>query len=166
MIYQFLTLRFPNEKYLLNRSLDCYDISYFLILVIIMKMEEIIEGLYENLPYYSTIGMDIKEIDDGKAIIELQMKKELSQNGMIHGGVLASMIDASCACAAFSAANFVGFVTTIDLQVSYLKPVSKGMVVASAKCLRAGKNVLFCESKIKNEDGELVCIGTSQLLRI
>ncbi|MHA1191149.1 MAG: PaaI family thioesterase [Promethearchaeota archaeon] len=129
-------------------------------------MEEIIEGIYDQMPYYSTIGMNVKEIANGKARIELIMRKELSQNGMIHGGVLASMIDASCACAAFSATNFVGFVTTIDLQVSYLKPVSKGMIIASAECLRAGKSVLFCESKIKNEEGELICVGTSQLLRI
>ncbi len=118
------------------------------------------------MPYYSTIGMDVREIANGEAKIELTMRKELAQNGMIHGGVLASMIDASCACAAFSATNFVGFVTTIDLQVSYLKPVSKGTIIASATCLRAGKNVLFCESKIRNEEGELVCVGTSQLLRI
>ncbi len=129
-------------------------------------MKEIIEEIYERMPYYSTIGMNVKEIANGKAIIELIMRKELSQNGMIHGGVLASMIDASCACAAFSTTNFVGFVTTIDLQVSYLKPVSKGTIIAKAECLRAGKNVLFCESKIRNEEGELVCVGTSQLLRI
>lgn len=129
-------------------------------------MDEIIEEIYKNMPYYSTIGMDVKEIANGKARIELIMRTELSQNGMIHGGVLASMIDASCACAAFSSSNFEGFVTTIDLQVSYLKPVSKGKVTALAECLRAGKKVLFCESKIRNEDGDLVCIGTSQLLRI
>ena len=129
-------------------------------------MKEFIEDIYERMPFYSTIAMDVKEIANGKAIIELIMRKELSQNGMIHGGVLASMIDASCACAAFSATNFVGFVTTIDLQVSYLKPVSKGTIIATAECLRAGKNVLFCESKIRNEEGELVCVGTSQLLRV
>jgi uncharacterized protein (TIGR00369 family) len=131
-----------------------------------MNIEETIEQLYKRLPYYSTIGLVIKEIADGKSKIELSMRKELSQNGTIHGGALASMIDASCACAAFSATNFVGFVTTIDLQVSFLKPVSKGRLVAQAECLRAGKNVLFCESKIRNEQGELVCVGISQLLRI
>jgi uncharacterized protein (TIGR00369 family) len=131
-----------------------------------MKMENIIDKLYERLPYYSTIGMEVKEIRDGRSRIELMMRKELSQNGMIHGGALASMIDASCACAAFSATNFKGWVTTIDLQVSFLKSVSKGRVIAEATCLRAGKNVIFCESKIKNEDGEFVCVGTSQLLHV
>ena len=131
-----------------------------------MKIDDIIDSLYERLPYYSTIGMEVKEIRGGKSRIELVMRKELSQNGMIHGGALASMIDASCACAAFSITDFKGWVTTIDLQVSFLKPVSKGKVIAEATCLRAGKNVIFCESKIKNEDGELVCIGTSQLLHV
>ena len=131
-----------------------------------MKMEDIIDDLYERLPYYSTIGMEVKEIANGKSKIELTMRNELSQNGMIHGGALASLIDASCALAAFSATNFDGWVTTIDLQVSFLKPVSKGKLVAEGACLRLGKNVGFCESKIKNEVGELVCIGTSQLLRI
>jgi uncharacterized protein (TIGR00369 family) len=131
-----------------------------------MKMEDIIDNLYERLPYYTTIGMEVKEIRDGKSRIELLMRKELSQNGMIHGGALASMIDASCACAAFSATDFKGWVTTIDLQISFLKPVSKGRVIAEATCLRAGKSVIFCESKIKNEDEELVCMGTSQLLYV
>ena len=131
-----------------------------------MNMKDIIDNLYDRLPYYSTIGMEVKEIANGKSRLELMMRKELSQNGMIHGGALASLIDASCACAAFSATNFEGWVTTIDLQVSFLKPVSKGKLIAEATCLKLGKNVGFCESKIKNENGELVCIGTSQLLRI
>jgi uncharacterized protein (TIGR00369 family) len=131
-----------------------------------MDMEDIITNLYERLPYYSTIGMQVKEIVNGTSKIELKMRKELSQNGMIHGGALASMIDASCACAAFSATDFKGWVTTIDLQVSFLKPVSQGKVIAEATCLRTGKNIIFCESKIKNEERELVCVGTSQLLHV
>jgi len=96
----------------------------------------------------------------------MDIREELTQNGMIHGGVLASMIDSTCACAAFSLIYPKGWVTTIDLQVSYLKPVSKGTLTAKADCLRSGKNVSFCESKIYNEKGELICIGTSQLLRV
>ncbi len=76
------------------------------------------------------------------------------------------MIDSTCACAAFSLSYPKGWVTTIDLQVSYLKPISKGTVTAKAECLRSGKKISFCESKIYNEKGELICFGTSQLLRV
>ena len=129
-------------------------------------MDDIKDSLIKRIPFYRTLGFRLIEIKDGHAHFEMDIREELTQNGMIHGGVLASMIDASCACAAFSSSNFEGFVTTIDLQVSYLKPISKGKLTALAECLRAGKKVLFCESKIRNEEGELICVGTSQLLRI
>ena len=54
---------------------------------------------------------------------------------MVHGGVIASLIDSSCACAAFSLIYPNGYVTTIDLQVEFLIPVSKGRLLAKAKCI-------------------------------
>ena len=85
---------------------------------------------------------------------------------MIHGGVLASLIDSTCACAAFSLILPHGYATTIDLQVQFLKPVSNGRLKAKAKCVKSGKNIFFCKAKIWDENGELICTGSSQLLRI
>ncbi|MHA1491029.1 MAG: PaaI family thioesterase [Promethearchaeota archaeon] len=129
-------------------------------------MDDIKTLLIKRIPFYKTLGFELKEINDGKAIFEILLRKELTQNGMVHGGVLASLIDSSCACAAFSLIYPNGFVSTIDLQVAYLKPVSKGCLVARAKCLKSGKNIFFCEAKIWNEAEDLVCTGSSQLLRI
>ena len=129
-------------------------------------MDDIKDSLIKHIPFYSTLGFRLIEIKDGHAHFEIDLREELTQNGMVHGGVLASMIDSTCACAAYSLIYPKGWVTTIDLQVSYLKPVSKGTLTAKAECLRSGKNISFCESKIYNEKGELICIGTSQLLRV
>ncbi|MFX0038315.1 MAG: PaaI family thioesterase [Promethearchaeota archaeon] len=129
-------------------------------------MNNLIKLLYERIPFYSTLGFELKEISNGIAIFEIEIRKELTQNGMIHGGVLASLIDSTCACAALSLILPNGYITTIDLQVEFLKPVSKGRLKAKAKCLKSGKNIFFCKAKIWNENGELVCTGSSQLLRI
>ena len=129
-------------------------------------MDDIKDWLIKHIPFYSTLGFRLIDIKDGHAHFEIDLREELTQNGMVHGGVLASMIDSTCACAAYSLIYPKGWVTTIDLQVSYLKPVSKGTLTAKAECLRSGKNIAFCESKIYNEKGELICIGTSQLLRV
>jgi acyl-CoA thioesterase len=129
-------------------------------------MKEIIEYLLEKIPFYTTLGLKPQEISNGRAIFELLLKKELMQYGNVHGGVLASLIDSSCACAALSLTYPNAYITTIDLQVEYLKPVSKGWLTAKAKCVKAGKRIFFCKSKIWNEEGELVCTGSSQLLRI
>jgi uncharacterized protein (TIGR00369 family) len=129
-------------------------------------MNNIIKFLYEKIPYYSTLGFELQEIADGRAIFEIEIRKELTQNGMIHGGVLASLVDSTCGCAALSLIFPEGYITTIDLQVEFLKPVTKGRLVAKAKCIKSGKNIFFCKAKVWDEKRELVCTGSSQLLRI
>lgn len=129
-------------------------------------MTDLIKLLYERIPYYSTLGFELQEISNGEAIFEIQIRKELTQNGMIHGGVLASLVDSTCACAAFSLILPNGYATTIDLQVEFLKNVSNGRLKAKAKCVKSGKNIFFCKAEIWNENGDLICTGSSQLLRI
>ena len=129
-------------------------------------MEDLKKLLYKRIPFYSTLGIELREIGNGRAIFEHVVRENLTQNGMIHGGVLASLIDSSCACAAFSLIFLNGYVTTIDLRVEYLKPVSSGRITAKAKCIKSGKNVFFCKAKVWNEEGELICTGSSQLLRV
>ncbi len=129
-------------------------------------MKDIIKLLYEKIPYYSTLGFEIREIANGRAIFEIEIREELTQNGMIHGGVLASLVDSTCGCAALSLIHPNGYVTTIDLQIEFLKPVSKGHLKAKAKCIKSGKNIFFCKAKVWDENGELICTGSSQLLRV
>ena len=129
-------------------------------------MDNIIKFLYEKIPYYSTLGFELQEIADGRAIFEIEIREELTQNGMIHGGVLASLVDSTCACAALSLILPDGYITTIDLQVEFLKPVAKGRLITKAKCIKSGKNIFFCKAKVWNEKQELICTGSTQLLRI
>jgi uncharacterized protein (TIGR00369 family) len=129
-------------------------------------MEELIKNLYKRIPYYSTLGLEIKDIGNGRASFEILIREELTQNGMVHGGVIASLIDSSCACAAFSLVYPKGYITTIDLQVEYLKPAFKGYLFAKAKCIKSGKNIYFCKAKVWNEEDQLISTGSSKLLRM
>ena len=129
-------------------------------------MEELKKILYKRIPYYSTLGLELQEIGDGKATFEVKIRKELTQNGMVHGGVIASLIDSACACAAFSLIYPEGYATTIDLQVEFHKPVTNGRLIATGKCLKSGKHIFFCKAKVWNGDGKLISTGSSQLLSI
>lgn len=129
-------------------------------------MEELKKHLYSRIPYYSTLGLELLDIGNGRASFEIIINKDLTQNGNVHGGVIASLIDSSCACAAISLIYPNGYVTTIDLQVEYLKPVSKGRLLGKAKCIKAGKNIFFCKAKVWDEENKLISTGGSQLLRI
>jgi uncharacterized protein (TIGR00369 family) len=118
------------------------------------------------VPYWQTLGLELKEVGPGKAVFEATVRPDLMQNKVLHGGVLASIADSACAVAAISLVFPSSYATTINLQLSYLKKVTEGRFRAEGKCLKAGKNVLFCEAQVFDHKEALVCTATSQLLAI
>jgi uncharacterized protein (TIGR00369 family) len=58
------------------------------------------------------------------------------------------------------------YAASVNLQVTYLKPVTAGRITARAECLRAGRRILFTEARAWDEAGDLVATGTSQLVRM
>lgn len=124
-----------------------------------------INQINKFIPYYKTIGMRLKELGNGQAKFELDVRKELTQSVSVHGGVFASMIDSACACATMSN-DPTTFASTINLQVSYLKPVTKGTLTCRAEVVKNGRNISFCEAKVWNDKSELVATGMSQIMKV
>src|SRR5215469_7935199 len=99
------------------------------------------------VPYWQTLGLELKEVVRGKAVFEAAVRPDLMQNKVLHGGVLASIADSACAVAAISLVFPASYATTINLQISYLKPVTEGRFRAEGRCIKAGKKVLFLRSQ-------------------
>lgn len=118
------------------------------------------------VPYWQTLGLELVKVEPGRSVFTANVRPQLMQNGVLHGGVLASIADSACAVAAISRVYPANYATTINLQVSYLKPVLEGQFRAEGKCLKAGKNVLFSEAQVFDDRGTLVCSAASQLLVI
>jgi uncharacterized protein (TIGR00369 family) len=129
-------------------------------------MDDLIAELQRRVPYWKTLGLELLEVGDGRATMVVTFRPEHLQNGVMHGGVVASLIDSACACAALSLIVPDAYATSVNLQIAYLKPVTGGRLTARAECLRAGRRILFTEARVANEAGELVATGTSQLVRI
>lgn len=118
------------------------------------------------VPYWQTLGLELKEVVPGKAVFEAEVSPGLLQNNVLHGGVLASIADSACAVAAISMVFPENYATTINLQVSYLKPVTEGRFRAEGRCLKAGKKILFAEAQIFDHRQALVCTASSQLITL
>src|SRR5215470_5777491 len=118
------------------------------------------------VPYWQTLGMELKEVSAGQAVFEATVHPGLMQNQMLHGGVLASIVDSACAVAAISLVFPKQYAVTINLQVSYLRPVTEGRFRAEGKCIKAGKKVFFCEAAVFDQNQELVCTAVSQLMAV
>jgi uncharacterized protein (TIGR00369 family) len=120
----------------------------------------------ELVPMWGTLGFELKSISAEEAIIEGAFRREFSQGSVLHGGLVATLIDSACACAALARTYPEAYVTTIALQVTYLRPVTHGRIRAVGRCVRAGGHVIFCDADVFDEDGELVGNGLAQMIRM
>ena len=128
--------------------------------------EELREFMTRGVPYWRTLGLELKEVEPGRAVFEAETRPELMQIAVLHGGVLASIVDSACAVAGVSKVFPESYATTINLQIAYLKPVVEGRFRAEGRCLKAGKSILFCEAVVFDEKGAVVCTASSQLMVI
>ena len=118
----------------------------------------------QAVPYWKTLAIELKEVEEGRAVFEGTVREGLLQNKILHGGVLASIADSACAVAAISRTFPQNYATTINLQVSYLRPVVQGRFRAEGRCIRSGRNIAFCECSVYDEQDVLVATASSQLL--
>jgi acyl-coenzyme A thioesterase PaaI-like protein len=68
------------------------------------------------VPYWQTLGLELKEVAPGRAIFEAAVLPGLLQNKVLHGGVLASIADSACAVAAISMVFPASYATTINMS--------------------------------------------------
>src|SRR5689334_13175078 len=118
--------------------------------------QPLIEFMGRVVPYWKALGLELKQVERGAAVFEGVVRDDLLQNGVLHGGVFASIADSACAVAGISMVFPENYATTINLHLSYLKPVNQGKFTARGKCLKKGRNLLFCEAQVFDESGALV----------
>ena len=119
-----------------------------------------------RIPVLRTLGFRLTDVRRGFAVFEGQITEGLTQNGILHGGILAAILDTACAAAAISVDFPDSYATTAGLQVSYLRSIKQGTFRAEGQCLKSGKTLLFSEASVRDSTGELLATASSQLIRI
>ena len=103
-----------------------------------------IQKAVDTVPYAHLLGIELDDISEGVATLRLDVRKELKQNhGVVHGGAIASLIDTAMAFAIITLLAPREKVTTVDLTVSYLRPLTKGRITARARVVRSGRRLLL-----------------------
>ncbi|HZD96419.1 MAG TPA: hypothetical protein VE133_19315, partial [Candidatus Sulfotelmatobacter sp.] len=60
-------------------------------------MDDLRRFMSRAVPYWKTLGLELVEAEPGRAVFEASVHPGLMQNGVLHGGVLASIADSACA---------------------------------------------------------------------
>jgi uncharacterized protein (TIGR00369 family) len=120
-----------------------------------------------KVPYAHLIGLELGEIERGAVSFYLPVRDDLKQNkGLLHGGVIASLVDTAAAFAALTLLEPEESATTIDLTVHYLRPLTTGTAQARARVLRAGRRVLVISIDVLDETQTLAATALTSYLRL
>ena len=118
-------------------------------------------------PYPELIGMKIAALDFDSCRVELELgKRHLQPFGIVHGGVLATLIDTATFWAGFLRLPEDAGLVNVDLKLNYLKAVTSGHLRAEGRCLRAGRQISYAEASVFDEAGELIAHGASTLMAL
>lgn len=119
------------------------------------------------VPYAKLIGLELGEIRPGEVTIQLAVRDELKQNqGVVHGGAVASLIDTAAAFALLSQLELDERVTTTDLTIHYLRPVSSGRLTATARIVRAGRRLFVVTVEVTNDQQILLATAVTSYLKL
>lgn len=121
----------------------------------------------DTVPFAQLLGIELDDISSGTATLGLDVRDELKQNhGVVHGGAIASLIDTATAFAIISLLAPGERVTTVDLTISYLRPLTEGRVTAVAKVLRAGRRLFVVSAEVFDKDKELATTALSTYVKL
>ena len=125
------------------------------------------DGVIPPPPIAALFGFQIREVEIGRVIFECE-PDESAYNpiGVVHGGLVCTLADTVAACAVQTTLDAgVGY-TSIDLNVSYLRPVTtdSGLLRATGRVTKPGRRVAYSTAEIVNSAGKLVATAASSCL--
>src|SRR5262245_24382529 len=122
---------------------------------------------FAAVPYAKFLGLELGSITPSQVSVHLQVRDELLQNqGVLHGGALASLIDTASAFAVLTQIEPHERVTTTDLTIHYLRPVTSGRMTANARVVRGGKRLFVLSVEVVNEREILVATAVTTYIKI
>lgn len=136
-----------------------------------------VESIFmEKIPFNRLLGMHIQSLDFDGAKVGIEMREDLVGNfmqGILHGGVISSLLDVTGGLTAFmSILQRMGNATdeerierlsrfgTIDLRVDFLRPGRGERFICSGSVLRTGNKVAVTRMELHNDEGLLIAVGT------
>ena len=78
---------------------------------------EQVKLFFMNLPFSKYIGLKLERIGNGQAVMTMPYQKNLigdPKTGVLHGGVITTLLDSCCGAAVMTAGDKTGFISLIN----------------------------------------------------
>jgi len=127
------------------------------------------DGTLPPPPVIQLLGAQLGTVEPGIVSFTLQPhESHYNPIGVVHGGVLCTMLDSATGCAVHSTLEVGWGYTSIDLNVSYLRGITldSGLLTFTGRVVKGGKRVAFASAEGVDAAGNVIATATSSLLVI
>lgn len=123
-----------------------------------LTLEKLRDHLVDPVPHNRALGLALESIDGRKVTLRLPYREDLvgdPTTGVLHGGVITTLLDSTAGCAVMLAQSSPRRVATLDLRIDYMRPATRGLdVIAVGECFHTTKNVAFFRAVAHHGDEE------------
>jgi uncharacterized protein (TIGR00369 family) len=133
------------------------------------QLRAIADGTLPAPPISSHLDLSFVSVEDGDVVMTaVPDESHYNPIGSIHGGFFATLLDSACGCAVHSTLPAgVGY-TSLELKVSFLRPITAdtGPVTAHGWVTKRGRSAMFAEADILDAEGRVLATASSTCLVI
>jgi 1,4-dihydroxy-2-naphthoyl-CoA hydrolase len=110
------------------------------------------------IPFARTLGLSVVSVASGQVQIRLDWDSGLcTSGGALHGGVIMAVADTAGALCAFRNLPPDGAgTTTIESKTNFLRAVTGGYIIATARPLHVGRTLIIVEVDVSDEQERLI----------
>lgn len=114
-------------------------------------------------PWVQALGLRVEAFDADSVTLRLPQNAQLSRvGGMLCGQAMMAAADTAMVLALINQSGAFRPCTTVQMNTSFLKPLSGQDALVQARIVRAGKTLAFGEIDIRGaEDGKSACRATT-----
>lgn len=128
---------------------------------------EEVQEIVKNSPFPRHLSMRLTAMAIDSATVELEISsKHLQPFGIVHGGVLATLIDTATFWSVFMRIPEDAGLVNLDLKLNYLSSVQDGRLRAEGVSIRSGNNISYSEARVFDGREKLLAHGTSTLMTL
>lgn len=121
-------------------------------------IENIDRFMNESVPHNHELGLSVVDVGPAEATLRLPYSEKLVGNpetGVLHGGAVTTLIDATCGIAVFMKLARMARIATLDLRIDYLHPAMPGKeLLARAECYKLTRTVAFVRALAHHGDAD------------
>jgi uncharacterized protein (TIGR00369 family) len=127
------------------------------------------DGILPPPPMARLIGFEMRIAEAGRIVMELNPDESLENTiGLLHGATAAALLDTAMGCAIATMQPAGQTSVTLDLKLTYLRPLSvrSAKVSAEGKVVKLGRQTSYAEGFVRDGAGNLAVHATATFTMI